>query len=111
VRAIHIYVEGGGELRNSRARLREGFTRFFSELRDQARLKGYELRVVPSGSRTEAYENFSRAVEGRSEELALLLVDSERDVRSLPRAHLASAAGQDHWDLSGVDESQVHLMA
>ncbi|HYW09977.1 MAG TPA: DUF4276 family protein [Longimicrobium sp.] len=111
MRVIHIYVEGGGEASNGRSRLREGLTRFLAELRTDARRAGHELRVVPSGSRTEAYSNFLRAVEQRPDALTLLLVDAERSVLSLPRAHLSSAAGEDNWNLSAAEESQVHLMA
>lgn len=40
--------------------------------------------------------------------LSILLVDSETAVASLPKAHLKT---RDDWDLTGVPEEHVHLMA
>ncbi len=40
--------------------------------------------------------------------ISILLVDAETAVRSMPKAHLRE---RDSWDLDGIPEEHVHLMA
>lgn len=49
-----------------------------------------------------------RAIKDHADARVLLLVDSEREVTSEPRQHLAAGDG---WDLTTVADNQCHLMA
>lgn len=108
MRAIHIYVEGGGPTNRTQSPLREGFDGFFSELKSLAKSRDVFLRFVFAGSRKEAFEDFQTSRRTNPERINLLLVDSESAVLSLPCVHLKQ---RDGWALDGVDEEHVHLMA
>jgi hypothetical protein len=108
VTAIRIYIEGGGNTRATRSRLREGFHGFLASLRELAREKRIRWDVIPSGSRKDAFDDFTTALRSHPGSWIVLLVDSEEAVSSLPRAHLRK---RDGWDLSAAAEDQVHLMA
>lgn len=101
--AIRIYVEGDKQLRR-------GFNRFFSSLIDEAGTNGLAFEIIACGPRGEAYNRFQLAEQQYTDGANLLLVDAEEEVRGTetPRAHLARVEG---WDLRGVRDEQVHLMA
>jgi hypothetical protein len=108
VAAVRIYVEGGGNTRATRSRLREGFYGFFTMLRELARQRRIRWDVIPSGSRKDAFDDFTTALRLHPDSWIVLLVDSEETVSTLPRDHLKK---RDGWDLAVAAEDQVHLMA
>ncbi|RJP19344.1 MAG: hypothetical protein C4527_27610 [Candidatus Omnitrophota bacterium] len=55
---IRIYVEGGGNEKETKAFFRKGFTEFLKDLRDHARQFKVQWNVVACGSREETYKNF-----------------------------------------------------
>lgn len=67
---MKLFVEGGGSANQLRTECREAFNKFL-------RNAGVEQfpRIVASGSRNEAFDDFCTAI--RNDEAALLLVDSE----------------------------------
>ena len=67
---IRIYFEG-------HRRLRPGFHRFFSELRDRARQKRCGLELVASKSGAEACRDFGIAIDAHPSAWNVLLRDSE----------------------------------
>jgi hypothetical protein len=100
---VVIYVEGGGETNYLKRAVRRAFHDFLGQLnlRDQP-------RVHPSGSRSDAYDDFCQAVRERTR--ALLLVDSEGRIPpgSNPWAHLKQ---RDGWKKPrGADKEDCHLM-
>lgn len=103
---IRIYTEGGGN-KDSRARLREAFSRFLSGPRLAAYRRGIKWHVVMCGSREEAYRMFQRRIGDQPSARVLLLVDAEGPVSGTPREHLGAAG----WDLASAAEEQCHLMA
>jgi hypothetical protein len=107
VTAVRVYVEGGGNTRAARSRLREGFHGFFATLRELARQRRIRWDVIPSGSRKEAFDDFMAALRSHPDSWVVLLVDSEDAVFSQPRTHLQK---RDGWDLNAAAEDQVHLM-
>ena len=109
MREIRVYVEGGGD-RDSKASLRAGFHKFFSELQEKAARKNVRLRVIACGSRSSTYEDFRAGMRANPNAINLLLVDSERPVSGPPRTHL-SVAQHDNWSLDAVEDKQCHLMA
>ncbi|HEY0783121.1 MAG TPA: DUF4276 family protein [Thermoanaerobaculia bacterium] len=110
VTEIRIYLEGGGDRSESRAALRQGFSRFLQSLHDLARAKGSGVRVVLCGPRQQAYRDFQAALRTNPEALNVLLVDSEEPVSAgSPREHLRKRS-QDGWHLDNVAEEKCHLM-
>jgi hypothetical protein len=106
VKEIRIYVEGGGD-KDSKARLREAFSRFLSEPRVHAQSRGIAWRVIPCGSREDTYDAFRRGIRHHAGSAVLLLVDAESPVAGTERQHLMT---QDRWDLSFAADDSIHLM-
>lgn len=77
VSEIALYVEGGGNSRQTKDKLREGFGEFLTELRALARSKRIGWRIVACGSRNEAYDDFCTAMRQNPDAFNVLLVDSE----------------------------------
>lgn len=107
VKEIRLYVEGGGNAKDTKSRLREGFSSFFQSITDHVRQRRIKWRVVACGPRSEAYQDFKHALEANPNAFNMLLVDSEGPVSVQPWEHLR---GRDGWDASGADASQCHLM-
>ena len=108
---VRIYMGGGGNSTGEQKRLRTGMSGFLRELREKVRENQRQWRLVPCGSRQQAYEKFNNARgHAREDEIIILLVDAEAPVTApTPVEHLRTRRGGG-WDLSGVDENQVHLM-
>ncbi len=102
---IKIYIEGGGDRRQLRSEMRQGFQALFQS----AGLSGKLPSVVASGSRNEAYNDYQIALKNqKSNEIVILLVDSEEKVASLAKwEHLKN---RDDWELSSHDEESIFLM-
>ena len=106
--AVAIYMEGGGNGKGSKAALRHGMDSFLGALKNAAREKGWRWKLVCCGGRDETFRAFGNARSTGGDALTLLLVDSEGPVKAGPRAHVAA---QDGWDMCGVSDDDVHLMA
>ena len=107
VSGIAIYMEGGGEGSATKAALRQGMTEFLKPLKEAARNKALNLKVVVCGPRSEAFKRFRNAVNNSDDAVSVLLVDAERPVNQSPRLHLRD---QDKWNLSFTSEDTIHLM-
>jgi hypothetical protein len=94
VREIRIYVEGGGEKSDTKAAIREGFSRFL----------GGAVRVIPCGPREGALRSFKAALRDHPHAVNLLLVDAEGLVAHSAAEHLGSR------QLTGTPEELLHLM-
>lgn len=105
--AVAIYVEGGGDSKESRAALRVGLDGFLSKLKEQARAHGWRWKLVTCGSREQAKDAFLNALAREPGTRALLLVDAERAVSADPSIHLAE---RDGWRLPAESAADVHLM-
>jgi len=99
---IRIYVEGGGDGKNTKDTFRQGMSQFLQ------RLTGKKITCVVCGKRNAAYRDFKNALRSHPDAINLLLVDSEDFVKvSSAKQHLIN---RDSWDLSGIDEDNIHLM-
>ncbi|MGE5546299.1 MAG: DUF4276 family protein [Solirubrobacterales bacterium] len=107
---INIYFEGGGDSAETKAKLRRGMDAFLGELKNKAREKRWHWKLVACGGRQEAYDAFMNARSKNKDALNILLVDSEAPVVSSPAEHLKTRQG-DGWDLRGVPDEHLHLMA
>ncbi len=104
---IRVYVEGGGDWKENKARLRQGFNEFLKSIVRLARGKRIRWEIIACGSRQWAFDAFQTALRTHPNAFNVLLVDSEGPVKSEPRKHLKE---RDGWDLSKVDDEQCHLM-
>lgn len=102
---LKLYVEGGGDTEDLKAQCREGFAQFLQK----AGLKGKMPRVVASGSRRNAFENFAQALKEGSP--AMLLVDSEAPLSSASKwTHVLHRDG-DRWEKpSQAKEEDLYFM-
>ena len=103
---VKVYVEGGGDNRSLRAQCRQNFKTFFCK----AGLKGRMPRIVASGGRVKAFEDFRNALKNAgTESFIILLIDSEDGVNAGPWTHLKR---RDNWDkpVAAADDN-AHLMA
>ena len=99
-----IFVEGGGTTRVNSA-CRKGF----GDLLLKCGFQGRMPRIVPSGSRNEAYNDFRNALARASrDDIVMLLVDSEDPVADIDRTweHLRR---RDGWQVprGAVDEDAL----
>lgn len=107
-----MYIEGGGDTAQLKARCRKAFSKFFNNLG----LKGKLPKVVACGSRRDAYESFTTAIKNNTN--ALLLVDSEAAIKTHhdlpanaePWQHLKEREG-DAWEKpETATNDHCHLM-
>jgi hypothetical protein len=106
---VAIYLEGGGPTAATRTPFRQGMSGFLKPLVELARARKIRWRIVPCGSRNEAFDDFLDALDKEPEVFNVLLVDSEAlPATDLPWDHLKS---RDNWNkpASAVDR-HCHLM-
>lgn len=105
---VRVYVEGGGDAASTKSSCREGFRTLFERITSG----GDTPKVIASGGRQNAFEDFRDALRDHKEEVILLLVDSERPVNtgaSNPWGHLRS--NPDCWKKPPkATAKQAHLM-
>ncbi len=109
---FRIFVEGGGDRRELLDKCRNAFGRFF----EKAELGERRPKVIACGSRHSAYEDYCSALaRGSSEDIYLLLVDSEaqfqwRGMSGEFWGHVLNREG-DRWDRpEKATEDQLHFM-
>lgn len=101
---VRIYVEGGFE-GSTQSKCRNAFTAFLEKV-----IRPGSFKVIASGSRQKAYEDFRSAVRQHPGDYVVLLVDSETPVTATPWQHLNTREG-DKWQRpAGVADDQAHLM-
>ena len=106
--SVAIYMEGGGRGPDSRAALRRGMDGLLGSLKQAARNKAMNWKLVCCGPRTDAFHRFRNAARNGDATIVLLLVDAEEPVTTGPGEHLQA---RDGWDMTGVEAQSVHLMA
>jgi len=79
---LYVYVEGGGDRKDSKRACRLGFSDLFSAFTKKAQLSRVSLRFVSCGSRNEAFDKFCTAVTlpSSGERTNLLLVDQKDEL-------------------------------
>jgi len=107
VSGVAIYMEGGGDGKDTKAALRQGMDAFLTPLKDKARAKSWRWKVVCCGGRTAAFDGFRNAIRSGDDAIVALLVDAEAPVNSSSRVHLQSREG---WNLAFCSDDVVHLM-
>ncbi len=103
--SVRIYVEGGGEQGSTKSDCRQSFRSFFGKL-----VPVRSFRVIASGSRSDAFQDFCAALKRHPDDYIILLVDSEEAVTSAPWQHLRNRQG-DRWTYpAAASDDQAHLM-
>jgi hypothetical protein len=102
-------VEGGGDHNKA---LQTECRRGFSEFLRKAGLEGRLPRVVARGGRSQTYDKFRIAHEGKgAEDLPILLVDSEAPVTASDSWQHVRLRQGDEWERpQGASDDQIHLM-
>lgn len=102
-----IYLEGGGDSKESHTRCREGFRK----LLEKCGYKGSMPRLVACGGRGSVFEDFRSAHGNRSpEDVIAMMIDSENPLADLEATwnHLLN---RDAWEKpSGAADDQVLFM-
>jgi len=107
VNEIRIYLEGGGDSRDTKIQLRQGMHAFLQDVIAIARSDRVAFRIIACGSRNNAFDDFRNALEANAQASNFLLVDSEGPVNSTPCDYLKT---RDGWQVSGLEDAQCHLM-
>lgn len=104
---IRIYVEGGGDDRNTKADFRRAFGKFLISLRDVARSRTMRWSIIACGPRNAAFDNFKTALKVHPLAFNILVVDAEGPVATHPWAHLRQ---RDGWAVPDAPDEHCHLM-
>ena len=103
--SVRIYVEGGGNNKDTLKRCREGFASYCLKLAPENRRPG----IVACGGRQQAFDRFKTAVEsGQTGDVFALLVDAEAPVTFATAAQHLHA--RDGWDIPALGRNKVFLM-
>ena len=101
---IRIYVEGGFE-GSTKTNCRKAFSTFLAKI-----VRSGSFKVIASGSRAQAFQDFCSALRQHPADYNILLVDSETAVTTGPWQHLRERGG-DNWPRpDGAGDDQAHLM-
>ncbi|MBB5064288.1 DUF4276 family protein [Granulicella mallensis] len=103
---IKIYVEGGGDNKDTIARCKQGFAEYCKKIAPAKQ----QPKIIACGGRDQAFTRFKTAVQnGKAGESCALLVDSEGPVRpdSPPAIYLQT---HDGWNFAHLPGHQVFLM-
>lgn len=100
---IRVYLEGGGESRDSKEAIRGGFR----QLLERA---GIAAKVIACGGRDKAFKGWRNALLSHPEALNVLLVDAEAAVKegSSPWNHFKTTDRS--WQIPPQSENRCHLM-
>jgi hypothetical protein len=107
IREIRIYVEGGGDSRESRRQIRIGFGQFLDPIRQVARERRVRWGVIACGPRNTAFEDFRTALRSHPNAFNVLLVDAEDALAGTPWEHLRQ---RDGWSGANLPDEHCHLM-
>lgn len=108
VKEIRLYIEGGGDTKNTKFLIHQGFNKFFRQLAEIAQNRSVKWKIIVCGSRNNAFRDFKIALKAHPKAFNVLLVDAEAPVKTTNACqHLKQS---DNWDLAHIDEEQCHLM-
>jgi hypothetical protein len=90
---------------DDKSNCRKAFATFFAQV-----VPAGSFKVIASGSRRAAFEDFCLALQQHADKYIVLVVDSETEVTVTPWRHLADRGG-DKWSCpSPASDEQAHLM-
>jgi hypothetical protein len=97
--SIALYVEGGGDYKDGRAALRQGFDELLSRQKDAARKQKMQWKTVACGGRHATFDAFVNARTKKAADIVVLIVDAEEPVASAtpaawPTSRIAKRVGR-----------------
>lgn len=103
--SVKVYVEGGGDSKDTIKRCCEGFARYCKNVAPNNR----QPRVVACGGRMQTFDRFITAVQAsQAGDISVLLVDSEAPVTAATAVqHLHN---RDGWDFPVLGHHKAFLM-
>jgi uncharacterized protein DUF4276 len=105
---IRVYVEGGGDGKDTRSLVKKGFRSFLNGIAERGRLKRLKFYIIACGSIQSTIDDFNTALRTHPNAFNVLLVDSDGPVESGVLQHLLARGGS---TLAGiVGEDNCHLM-
>lgn len=108
---IAIYIEGGGDSRDGKAQLRQGFEVLLEPQKSAARIRRLRWKLVLCGGRNATFDAFQHATATAVSEIVVLLVDAESPVATAtPPGRVAHLKTRDGWPLEAIIPERVHLM-
>lgn len=103
--SVKLYVEGGGDNKDTIKRCNEGFASYCQKLAPTRRRPS----IVSCGGRQQAFDRFSIAVrDGLPDDIYVLLVDAEAPVTA--PTSIQHLQARDRWFFPAIDRHQVFLM-
>ncbi len=105
---IRIYVEGGGEQKIGKEKVRQGFGQFFQKALGES---STSIRVIACGGRSATFRDFKNGVDAHPDEFVILLVDSEARVVDGDTVWTHLKKRDPSWEKPlSTTEDQFHLM-
>jgi hypothetical protein len=106
---IRIYVEGGGDQKEIKARFRRAFGEFMKAIRGLARETRIKWEIIACGGN--AFDDFQIALKQHPDAFNVLLVDAEGPLqRDNPWDHLRQRSEHTWKKPQGTDDKNCHLM-
>lgn len=103
--SVRVYVEGGGDNKDTLKRCKEGFARYCQKVVPPS----HSPRIVACGGRQQAFDRFLTAIgESLPDETCALLVDSEGAVRT--GSEVQHLQDRDGWNFPDLYHHRVFLM-
>ncbi len=103
--SVRIYVEGGGDNKDTLKRCKEGFASYCQKLTEPDRRPS----VIACGGRQQTYNRFITAVNSSAQgQVCVLLVDAESAVTEV--SAIRHLFDRDQWAFPSGKKSEVHLM-
>ena len=113
MRQVHIYIEGGGNDRDTRSTFRQAFRKFIKTIIDD--FSG-EVNIIPSGGRTSTYDRFLTSLRQNPDIINILIVDAE-EIRNSDESYTDKELiwdylkRRDFWDTpKGINERNAYVM-
>ncbi|MEP7012805.1 MAG: DUF4276 family protein [Acidobacteriota bacterium] len=103
VREVRVYVEGGGDSRDSKDAIRKGFRHLFQKV-------GIGAQVIACGRRDKAFKDWKLALFSHPDAFNLLLVDAEGAVREGSSSWNHLKTTDPSWQPPLLSEEHCHLM-
>ncbi|MEB3161843.1 MAG: DUF4276 family protein [Prochlorothrix sp.] len=115
---IRIYVEGGGDNKDTKAQLRQGMHEFLQNIYTEARKNRIrknriKVNLTACGRRNSAFEDYCNALKSHPTAINILLVDAEAAVtKDSVLKHLGARdpSWQENSQFRHLDEDTIHLM-
>lgn len=106
---LRLYIEGGGDSSDGKARLRVGFSGFLREVQEECRASGVRFTLICAKSNTDTWKDFRNSIRTYPTALSFVLIDADQR-KSEMTGSLSAFFQRFPGGMAGIQESQCHLM-